>query len=69
MTKLRDNAKAFFDAVERGHTVRVFHSGKAIAQIVPIDDSVPAWKRTVAPLNIKGLKLGRDVLKDRARSR
>jgi antitoxin (DNA-binding transcriptional repressor) of toxin-antitoxin stability system len=67
-TELRNNAKAFFDAVEKGHTVRVYRSGKAIAQIVPIKDTAPAWKRDSVPLDIKGLALSREVLKDRARS-
>jgi len=68
-TELRNNAKAFFDAVEKGQTVRVFRRGKPIAQIVPLNAPVPSWKRTVSPLTIKGLQLGREVLKDRARSR
>jgi antitoxin (DNA-binding transcriptional repressor) of toxin-antitoxin stability system len=67
-TELRNNAKAFFDAVEKGQTVRVYRSGKAVAEIVPIKDAVPAWKRDSAPLDIKGLALSREVLKDRARS-
>jgi antitoxin (DNA-binding transcriptional repressor) of toxin-antitoxin stability system len=67
-TELRNNAKAFFDAVEKGQTVRVYRSGKAIAQIVPIKVAAPAWKRDSVPLDIKGLALSREVLKDRARS-
>ena len=67
-TELRNNAKAFFDAVEKGQTVRVFRSGKAIAQIVPIKGAVLAWKRDSVPLDIKGLALSREILKDRAGS-
>ncbi len=67
-TELRNNAKAFFDAVEKGQTVRVFRSGRAIAQIVPIKGTAPAWKRNSVPLNIRGLALSREVLKDRAKS-
>jgi prevent-host-death family protein len=43
LTELRNHAKAFFDAVERGETVRVFRNGKAVAQIIPIRDPVAAW--------------------------
>jgi len=68
-TELRNNAKAFFDAVESGQTVRVFRNGKAVAQIVPIKEAVPAWKRDFTPLDIKGLSLSAEVLKDRAKSR
>jgi antitoxin (DNA-binding transcriptional repressor) of toxin-antitoxin stability system len=67
-TELRNNAKAFFDAVEKGQTVRVYRSGKAVADIVPIKGAAPAWKRDSVPLDIKGLGLSREVLKDRARS-
>jgi len=67
-TELRNNAKAFFDAVEKGQTVRVFRSGRAVAQIIPIKGTAPAWKRTSAPLNIRGLALSREVLKDRAKA-
>ena len=67
-TELRNNAKAFFDAVEKGQTVRVYRSGKAVAQIVPIKGATPAWKRDSAPLDIKGLALSREILKDRASS-
>jgi len=68
-TQLRNNAKAFFDAVEAGQTVRVFRSGKAIAEIVPLRGAVPAWKSGAAPLDIRGLSLSREVLKDRTRSK
>lgn len=68
-TELRNNAKAFFDAVEGGQTVRVFRNGKAVAQIVPIKDAAPAWKRDIEPLDLKGLSLSAEVLKDRAKSR
>ena len=67
-TELRNNAKAFFDAVEKGETVRVFRSGKAIARIVPIKGRAHSWQRDSAPLDIKGLALSREVLKDRANS-
>ncbi len=67
-TELRNNAKAFFDAVEKGETVRVFRSGKAIAQIVPVNDTTASWKRNSFPLDLKGLDLSREVLKDRTNS-
>jgi antitoxin (DNA-binding transcriptional repressor) of toxin-antitoxin stability system len=48
--------------------VRVFRSGKAIARIVPIKATAQSWQRDSAPLDIKGLALSREVLKDRANS-
>ncbi len=44
-TELRNHAKDYFDAVERGDTVRIFRNGKAIAEIVPIRSGIPSWKR------------------------
>ena len=69
-TELRNQAKTFFDAVERGEVVRVFRNGKPIADIVPVGSETPSWKRRVAqPLVIKGVSLSAEILKDRVRSR
>lgn len=67
-TELRNHAKDYFDAVERGETVRVYRNGKAIAEIVPIRSGAPSWKRAVEPLTIKGLSLSREILSDRKKS-
>ncbi|MGA2779805.1 MAG: hypothetical protein ABSF94_19790 [Steroidobacteraceae bacterium] len=40
-TELRNHAKAFFDAVERGETVRVFRNGKAVALNTPCRREIP----------------------------
>ena len=68
-TELRNHAKDYFDAVERGETVRVFRNGKAIAEIVPVAKDILSWKRQAEPLTIKGLSLSREVLRDRKKSR
>ena len=68
-TELRNNAKTFFDSVERGETVRVYRNGRPIAEIVPIPAGSPSWKRPAEPLTIKGLSLSREIVKDRKRSR
>lgn len=65
-TELRNNAKAFFDAVEAGETVRVLRNGKPIADIVPVPPETPSWKRRSAePMIVKGLKLSEELLRDR----
>jgi prevent-host-death family protein len=69
-TELRNQAKTFFDAVERGEVVRVFRNGKPIADIVPVGAETPSWKRRVAqPLIIKGVSMSVEILKDRVQSR
>ena len=67
-TELRNHAKEYFDAVERGDTVRVFRNGKPIAEIVPIRSGALSWKRTATPLTIKGVSLSREILNDRDKS-
>lgn len=67
-TELRNRAKYFFDAVEGGESVRVFRNGKPIAEIVPIRSGAPSWKRQTMPLTIKGLSMGREILRDRDES-
>lgn len=64
-TELRSHAKAFFDAVEGGDTVRVFRNGKPIADIVPVPKDRPSWKRGATPQAIKGVELSREILRDR----
>ena len=69
-TELRNQAKTFFDAVERGEVVRVFRNGKPIADIVPVVSEIPSWKRRAAqPLVVKGVSMSAQILKDRVRSR
>ena len=67
-TELRNHAKDYFDAVEGGDTVRVFRNGKAIAEIVPVRSGIPSWKRSATPLTVRGLSLGREILRDRDKS-
>ena len=65
-TELRNNAKVFFDAVEAGDTVRVYRKGKPIADIVPLPNTEPSWKkRPHTQLTIKGLSLTEEILADR----
>ena len=68
--ELRNQARTFFDAVERGEVVRVFRNGKPIADIVPVVSETPSWKRRIAqPLIVKGVSMSAEILKDRAHSR
>lgn len=65
-TELRNNAKQYFDIVEAGGAVRVLRNGKPIADIVPIAQKVPSWKkRRVVPLLIDGVSLSEMVMRER----
>lgn len=69
-TELRNHAKAYFDAVENGETVRVYRNGRPVADIVPVKTAVPAWKQPPQiRLSLDGLSLGDEVLADREEKR
>ena len=65
-TEIRNQARAWFDLVESGETVRVLRNGKPIADIVPIAGDLPSWKRRRAqPLLIQGASISDLILQDR----
>ncbi len=69
-TELRNHAKAFFDSVEGGETVRVYRNGRPVADIVPVKAEIPAWKKTPRTrLSLGGLSLSAEVLADRNETR
>jgi prevent-host-death family protein len=66
ITALRNHAKVFFDAVEKGETIRVYRNGRPVADIVPIKAAMPAWKKPPRiRLSLGSLRLGDEVLADR----
>jgi prevent-host-death family protein len=66
LTEVRNHAKAYFDIVESGESVRVLRNGKPIADIVPVAPEQPSWKRRKAqPLLLDGVSLSRLVLEER----
>jgi antitoxin (DNA-binding transcriptional repressor) of toxin-antitoxin stability system len=69
VVELRKRIKHYFDVVEGGEVVRVYRNGKPIAEIFPIPKGDRSWKRDVPRLSIRGLSLGREILKDRAESK
>lgn len=65
-SELRNHAKQYFDIVESGESVRIVRNGKPIADIVPIQQDLPSWKRRVAqPLVLDGISLSRIILEER----
>jgi prevent-host-death family protein len=65
-TELRNHAKQYFDLVEGGESVRILRNGKPIADIVPVAQDLPSWKRRdVQPLIVSGVALSRLVLEER----
>ena len=68
-SELRNHAKQYFDIVESGEPVRIVRNGKPIADIVPLQQDLPSWKRRVAqPLILDGVSLSRIILEERETS-
>ena len=68
VVELRKRIKHYFDAVESGEVVRVYRSGKPIAEIVPVRSQKASWKSEAIRLTIPGLSLSQEILKDRSES-
>ena len=65
-SELRNHAKHYFDIVEAGEPVRIVRNGKPIADIVPLPQDLPSWKRRVAqPLLIEGGAVSSIILEER----
>lgn len=65
-SELRNHAKLYFDLVESGEPVRIVRNGKPIADIIPLPQDLPSWKRRGAqPLVIDGCSVSRLILKER----
>jgi antitoxin (DNA-binding transcriptional repressor) of toxin-antitoxin stability system len=68
-TEVRNHAKQFFDIVEAGESVRVLRNGKPIADIVPILNDLPSWKRRKAqPIILDGVSVTKMILEEREES-
>lgn len=69
-TQLRNQAKYYFDIVEKGEIVKIKRHGKIIAEIKPAaDDTINSWKNPALRLAIKGTALSKRILKEREQSK
>ena len=65
-SELRNHAREYFDIVEAGESVRIVRNGKPVADIVPIQQDLPSWKRRAAqPLVLNGVSLSKLILEER----
>jgi prevent-host-death family protein len=62
---LRNNAKKYFDAVERGEEVQVFRRGKPIAIICPVEKQPKGRWKTANPIKINSVSLSKVLLAQR----
>ena len=64
-TKFRQNATAYFSAVENGETIQVLRHGKVVAKIIPTTKKEFSWKAPHSPLMIPGASLSEAILNER----
>ena len=68
-SQLRNQAKKYFDAVERGEILEVFRHGKPIAIVSPSRNrAMDRWK-TARPLALNGVSVSRAILGEREEDR
>ena len=67
LTQLRNNARKYFDDVEKGETLEVYRHGKPIAKVLPVgSSSVPTWKRDRPLIKLsKGVSASQMVIAER----
>ncbi|MDD5655709.1 MAG: type II toxin-antitoxin system prevent-host-death family antitoxin [Elusimicrobia bacterium] len=68
-SELRNQAKKYFDAVERGETVEIYRHGKPVALLSPIGKHFLGRWKTAQPLSIPGSSLTEAILADREEGR
>lgn len=69
-SEFRNNAKKFFDEVERGETVEIYRHGKPIAIVSPaVREEGPSRWKTAQPIALPGPSVGRMILDDRKKDR
>jgi prevent-host-death family protein len=61
----RNNAKDYFDQVEKGEIIQVYRHGKPIAIVSPVGkNDLSRWKGA-KPLKIPGVSLSKALLSER----
>jgi prevent-host-death family protein len=69
-TEFRQNAAAYFDAVEQGEMIKILRHGKPIAEIIPAspEGDTLSWKKPGLRLSVRGASLSREILRQRKQS-
>ena len=66
-TQFRQNAKVYFDAVEKGEIVRVLRHGKVIAEISSPSPKHLLPEKSATPLTISGFSFSKAIINERKR--
>jgi prevent-host-death family protein len=70
-TEFRQNAATYFDAVEKGETIRILRHGKPVAEVIPAsaEERVVSWKQPGLRLSVRGASLSKEILQERKHSK
>jgi prevent-host-death family protein len=68
-SELRNNAKKFFDLVERGEVIEVYRHGKPVAVLSPVHVHSPERWKTAQPISLEGASVSRAILSERSEDR
>jgi len=64
-TEFRNNAKRYFDRVEKGESIEIYRHGMPVAILMPVKKRDRARLSTSKPLKIPGVSLSQAILAER----
>ncbi len=64
-TEFRNNAKRYFDKVEKGESIEIYRHGIPVAILMPVKNRDRKRLSSVKPLKIPGVSLSRAILAER----
>ncbi|MGV7930239.1 MAG: type II toxin-antitoxin system Phd/YefM family antitoxin [Spirochaetota bacterium] len=64
-SEFRNNAREYFDRVEKGETIEIYRHGKPVALLSPVRNDGISRLREARPLSIPGVSLSRALLAER----
>jgi len=67
-SQLRNQAKKYFDHVEKGETIQIYRHGKPVALLTPFQKSGFSRFALSNPLKIDGVSLSQAIIAERRKS-
>lgn len=64
-SEFRNNAREYFDRVEKGETIEIYRHGKPVALLSPVRNDGISRLRGQRPLSIPGVSLSRALRAER----
>ncbi len=64
-TELRNHARKYFDAVERGESLTIYRRSKPVARLIPHREGGLSRWRDSRPLKLAGVSLSRLIIAER----